>query len=174
MTFCWGRRYAERERGPAIGAVKEFVAESELQLGVTGKVADGADVEAGGDVFAHAQGVGVVETEWAGHGHAVFCQRVAELFVGGGLFGGEDFAGEGSGVFGIGVDLAVDQGVPDEACPAELAAVGGIDAVGLEALVGDFAEDHRFGEGFGSDGDVVEGLGAGGDREGDEKWRNSV
>jgi hypothetical protein len=70
-----GQAVGVAQRGPAVAAIHELVAEAEDQVGVVAQVGDAFDAPLGGHRLAHAHGVGVVETEGAAETQALGLDR---------------------------------------------------------------------------------------------------
>jgi len=134
---------------PAIGAIHELVAETKAQPGMAAQVGNGLDPESVGLLGAHAQRIGVVEAQWRGYRQPVFGECAAQsIEVSVGQL--QDFPGKGAGVFRVGVDFAFQQRAPDDAGAAEAAPVFYRVTGFARGESGDFAENHRLGEGFGA------------------------
>ena len=143
---------APAQAGPAIAAVHELVGEAEAQVGMLQQVGNGLDAQPCGFIAAHADRIGVAEAERVGDADP---QRLEPRAQGGDVrvrrHALQQFLGERAGVLGVGVDLAFEQGAPEDAGAAQFAPMHRIDAGLARTGQRQFAEDHRLGELLGAD-----------------------
>jgi len=149
----WLQVVGAAQGGPAVLAVHKLVRKTERQIRVLRQVADRLDVKAVSLFFAHGEGVGVVEAQRLGHAQAALAERRAQA-VAGDVFAGQQLLQDGAGIFRIGVDLAVAQGVPQEARAAKLIAVPDAKAGFAKQLRHHRAQQHVLGELLGADGEL--------------------
>ena len=137
---------------PAIAAVHELVGEAEAQRRVRAQVGDAFDAQLRRLVPAHADRVGVVEAQRVGDADAQWFQPDAQggdVGVGGHVM--QQFVAQRAGVLRVGVDVALAQGLPQDAGAAEFALVHGRHAGVARGQARDLAQDHRLGELLGAD-----------------------
>ena len=128
---------------PAVGPVDELGDEPAPQPGVRGpgQVGDLRDARRRGHVLAHPEGVVVAEPERPAEADAVGRQCRGEVR----RVGLEDLPGDGAGVLGVGVDVALRQRQPQRGGAAEVVAAGRGPGVAGE-LGAHLRQDHRLGE----------------------------
>ena len=133
------------QAGPAVGAIHELVAEAEDEVRVADQIGDGADTQLGGHLFAHADGVGVVEPEWRADLQSVFGHCGSDPIFRN-ILACQYFLPDGAGVLGIHVEVATQQGVPQHARAAQFALVCSGSARFGHEMGGHFAQDDVFRE----------------------------
>ena len=116
------------EAGPAVGPVHELVREPEGEVRVVGEVGERRDAEPLGLRLAHPDGVRVVEPERPAHLDAEATQPLAHRVHAAGL-AAQDFQRDRAGVFGVRVDVAAPERLPQHPRPADLRPVLGRDAL---------------------------------------------
>src|SRR6185437_6879776 len=113
------------------------------------------DVQFCGFLRAHADRVGVVETERIGDADAERLQAGAQYIDACVLWHAvQQLVGERSGVFRIGIDVAMRECAPQDAGAAKRLPVLHVDTVFARGEPRDLAQDHRFGEVLGTDHDL--------------------
>src|SRR5260370_2629104 len=99
------------------------------------------DVELLRDFCFHPEGVGVVKAEGTTHANAVLGQGLVQV-----LSTAKDLLLESTGIFGIDVDLAIEQGFPENLGATELAPVFGPGPRAPRSMDQHLAQDYRLGQ----------------------------
>ncbi len=108
-----GQPVAVPQPRPAVGPVHEFIAEAEAQLREAAQVGDFGQAHFAAGLPAHADGIVVIEPQGVGHLKTVIGEDAAQGRVVGDVFTGQDFPGEGAGIFRVEIDGAAAQSVPE-------------------------------------------------------------
>ncbi len=110
------------QRGPAIAAIHELVGEPDPQIRMLAQVRDARNAPRFSMLRTHPQRIGVVEAELAGHADAMTGQHIGQ---GGGRYVGigQDLLDERAGVFGVRIDVATHERLPQKARAAQLFAM---------------------------------------------------
>ncbi len=145
---------ARPQRGPAVPPLHELAGEPEAQLGVAPQVRQGRDAQALDGLGPHADRVGVVEAERAGHADRAGSEGRADGRLVAQLLIGQDLLRDGARVLRVDIELPAFQRVEEDARAADLAPVYGLGAGGLGEQPRDLAQDHRLGELLRADDDL--------------------
>ena len=147
------QRVSLTQRAPAIGAREELVRQTQAQtagFGGIGQVGQARDAAPRRFVFTQCQRVGVVETERHRHLELARCQQRIELIQRRVVLPLQHLARNRAGVFGVDIDCTRAQRLFENAGVAQTLLVGGGDAVCLQRLAHDLAEDVGLGEALGA------------------------
>src|SRR4051812_32675308 len=136
---------------------------------MSSQIADRLDAEPFRFRSPHDEGVGVVETDVVRHPDSEFSQCCAHLCGREPLFRFENLFADRAGVFGVNIDLAAAQRLPDDDRAAH--AGSGLDgeAGTFDGRFGNLAKDVRFGELLRADDDRLRGENGSDDQAEDEK-----
>ena len=103
---------AVAEAGPAIAPLHKFVAETEPELRVSDQIGDLVDLHFLRQRLFDADSVGIVETQRRTYAQVPLRQCALDLVPSGDALTGENFLGDGAGVFGVDIDIAIEQRGP--------------------------------------------------------------
>ncbi len=143
------------EPRPTIAAIEELVGKAVVQLGMLGEVGNAGKIKPLGRIAPDRKGIGVVEPDRLGHADTALAQDRDDFRARGRRLARQKLMGERPGIFGIGVDIAALQRLPEDPRAAQLAPVTDGEALGFEQVARDLAEHHGFGEFLRADDDVL-------------------